>query len=54
MAPIGSDPDFEALLYDEQVIADRNVLKTELDESLEELAVAILDADPTMVGNDPR
>ena len=54
VAPIGSDPDFEALLYDEQVIADRNVLKTELDTSIEELVVAILGDNPTIVGNDPR
>ena len=54
VAPVGSDPEFEALLYDEQVIADRNVLRTELDESLEELAIAILGDNPTIVGNDPR
>ena len=54
VAPTESDPDFAALLYDEQIIADRNVLSTELDASIEELAGVILGDNPTLVGNDPR
>ena len=56
VAPIGSDPEFEALLNDEQAIHDekQSIKDEKLHEACEELAKVILDADPTLVGNDPR
>ena len=48
------DDDFEALLDEEQHIADGLMPKTPLDESIEALAVAILGDNPSIVGNDPR